>query len=697
MLIVVDVVIILDIPLIRPVLALLYFSVVPGLLILNVLNTPLVRIKRLLVVFGLSVASLMFVAAFFNMICLAVGFSHPISTPYLLVCFSVFVSILTVAAFWVNRYDREYIRIPSLGTIANAEKNVPLLLFPTLFPFLAIFGTYLMNTDGNNVVLIALLVLIPLYVIVLAAIGPRTNGGRAVYPVALVMISLALLLRQGLISGYLVGADVHAEYLAFQTVVNNQYWSMASYNAEVTATLTSSLLPAVYQALTGISGFYVFKLVFQVIFSVTPVVVYVVARKYVNETYAFLAAFLFMAQIGFLLNLQSAMREEIAILFFALAFLVYFADDVKGSQKTLLFIVFAASTVLAHYGTGMVLILVMLVAWISTMLARGYLRVISRKQQDMPHDQILTYTMIVLVCAIFFLWYSQLTTSQVGAFFVNTLHRFSDFYTLESRGIATFRATGSGGSIAEIIRAYSYDLLFALSAIGVLSIFYKGATKRCKDSYPFIAIVSIVLLVSWVVIPSLGTYSITRLFQILMIFLGVAFVIGVSTILKAVRIKKYYLLSAVLVIVLIQFASASYLIDQALGTPTSMVLNNRGPQYDAFYISPGEEVGAQWLANNQAPNARIGTDSPGVLLLRDVGITNSFDVMRVAVEFPQAAASQALNTDIYLHSVKQGTVQARTWTFGGYIEMQSVPINNVSLLFNAKNKVYDNGQSIIYR
>ncbi len=147
MLIVVDVVIILNIPLVRPVLAFLYFSVVPGFLILDALKSPLARIKRLLVAFGLSVESLMFVAAFFNEICLAVGVAHPISTPYLLACFSFVVVILTGAAFWVHRYDREYIRIPSLQTIVNAERNVPLLLFPTLFPFLAIFGSYLMNTD----------------------------------------------------------------------------------------------------------------------------------------------------------------------------------------------------------------------------------------------------------------------------------------------------------------------------------------------------------------------------------------------------------------------------------------------------------------------------------------------------------------------------------------------------------------------
>ncbi len=699
MLIVVDVVIIFDIPLVRPVLAFLYFSLVPGFLILNVLKSPLARIKRLLVAFGLSVAFLIFVGVFFNAICLAAGVAHPISTPYLLACFSFFVVTLTVAAFWVNRHDREYIRIPSLRTIVNTERTVPLLLFPTLFPFLAIFGTYLMNAEGNNVVLMALLVLIPLYVVVLTAMRGRMNGGGAVYPVALLMISLALLLRQGLTSSYLVGVDVHPEYLAYQTVVNNQYWSMPAYNGLTTATLSSSLLPAVYQALSGIGGFYMFKLVFQVIFSVTPVVVYVIARKYVNETYAFLAAFLFMAQLGFLLNLQSAMREEIAILFFALACLVYLADDIRGSQKTLLFVVFASSTVLSHYSTAMVLILVMLVAWISAMLARGYSRVTGRKRQGISHDRIITFTMIVLVSAIFYFWYGQLTTSNLGSFFATTVSRFGDMFVVDARGVATVRAVGPGGLIASTIRAYSYDLVSVICAIGVLAIFFKRATKRYKGGYPFVALASVVLLAVWVAIPALGTYSITRLFQILTIFLGVAFVIGVFAILKTVRMnKQYYVLSAVLVIILIQFASCSFLLDQAAGASTSVVLNNGGPQHDGLYIYPGEEVGAQWLANNQAPNVQVGADAGGLLILTDVGLAHLYNPFSEVVAYPWEASQLSNNTTyIYLRSVNvQGRFEVTSYTFGGYPQELYAESKNVSSLYSAKDKVYDSGRSVIY-
>ncbi len=703
MLIVVDIVVILDIPLVRPVLAFLYFSLVPGLLILDVLKlNSLDNVKRLLVAFGLSIAFLTLVEAFFNAIFLAAGVANPVSTPYVLTSLSIFVAILTVAAFWTNRSDRERIRIPSLRHIISRETNIPLLLFPMLFPFLAIFGTYLMNTRGNNVVLIALLIIIPLYVVVLVAAQRRLNVGRMVYPIALLTISLALLLRESLTTGYLLGSDVHAEYLAYQTVVNNQYWNVAAYNSKITATLSVSLLPAIYQVLTGISGFYMFKLVLQVVFSVTPVVVYVIARKYLNETYAFLAAVLFMAQLGFMVNLQGAVREEIAILFFALACLIYLDDNITYSRKAALFILFASCTVLTHYSTSLVLILVMVLAWIITMLARGYARTHIRKPRA-SRNQIVTLSMIVIVAAIFYFWWGQIAPSSgVADFAISAVQRFSDIYVLEARGQGISQAVTPGSSIAELIRSYMYSLLAALSVIGVLGIFLKGAAKRYKDGYPFTALASVMLIVIWVVIPRLGTYAITRLFQILLILLAVAIIIGVFTVLKTVRINKQrYFLSAVLVIVLIQFASTSFLIDQAVGLPTSVALNKEGSQYDFFYVSPGDENAAQWLATNKAQNVQVGTDASGSRILLDVGLQDSFDTSYLVGGQNKSYASEFFNivnsSYVYLHTVNvQGTVRVHDWS-GGILHKNYEELTSFSLLYDTKNKIYDNGQSIIYR
>ena len=215
-----------------------------------------------------------------------------------------------------------------------------------------------MNTQQNNSILIALFLLIPSYVVALVVLQGRRNIAPVVFPVTILMISSALLLMVGLTSNYLVGADVQSEYLVYQHVVSVQHWSILSNLAytPLAATLGTSLLPAVYQLITGISGVYMFKLLLQLICSVSPLVVYVIARKYLTATYAFLASFLFMAQEQFIVSIQSSVREEIALLFFALAFMVLLADDLKGQLKTLLFLLFATGAILTHYTTGGILI-----------------------------------------------------------------------------------------------------------------------------------------------------------------------------------------------------------------------------------------------------------------------------------------------------------------------------------------------------
>ncbi len=364
-LILVDVVIVLDIPFVRPICGFLFFTTIPGLLIIYAMRpTKIGLLKTGVMAVGLSLLFLIFAGLFFNIVYYAAGITTPLSVPYLLPSLSFVLFLLAIVAYRLNRADRPFVTIPNLPSLLNENGDLPLLLIPSLFPFLAIFGTYLMNTQQNNGILIALLLLIPSYVVALVVLQGRRNIAPVVFPVTILMISSALLLMVGLTSNYLVGADVQSEYLVYQHVVSVQHWSILTNLAytPLAATLGTSLLPAVYELITGISGVYMFKLLLQLICSVSPLVVYVIARKYLTAAYAFLASFLFMAQEQFIVGIQSAVREEIALLFFALAFMVLLADDLKGQLKTLLFLLFATGAILTHYTTGGILILVLLIA-----------------------------------------------------------------------------------------------------------------------------------------------------------------------------------------------------------------------------------------------------------------------------------------------------------------------------------------------
>ena len=704
MLIIVDIVIVLDIPIIRPVLAFIYFCTVPGLLFLEVLQlTEIGYAKRFIIGFGLSVVFLTFIGLIFNQIYLAVRIPNPVSVDYMLPSLTFVLALLIFAAYRRSRVKGENVKIPHLRSIVGSSSDVPLLLFPMLFPFLAIFGTYLMNTQENNTILIVLLLLIFAYVIALVAVARRTEVTGTVYPAAILMISVALLLKHGLTSSYLLGADVHGEYLAFQSVINNQYWILPAYGDKLTATLSTSMLPAVLQLLSGVSGYYMFKLVFQLIFSITPVAIYFVARKYVNETYALLTSILFMAQIGFMFGLQSAMREEVALLFLTLAVFVYFEDDIRRFHRTLLFVLFASAAIFAHYSAAMAFIIILTLAWIIAAFAGTYSRLRHHQHEPNLPYRPLSLGIIFTLVVLFFFWWSQLTSSYLGLgnYLFTTLHDLQTLFVSENQQIAVTHALGGAAVITDKIRSYTYDLVFVISGIGVLSIFFTREKKFFRTGYAFFALASVVVLVVWFLLPEGGGYAVTRVAQVVLVFLAVFFVIGVCAILKTMRINKQrYFVSVALLLLLAQFASTTYLLDQAMGVPASMDLNRSGVQADIYYIYPEDEVSANWLANNMVSNGpmvsngSVAADKPGGLTLSDVGL-GSFDPYSSLYLFPndswqsRSALNQVNDSYLYLHTLNvRGEV---------VVSPAEVPLVNFSQIYSAKNKLYDNGASIIYR
>jgi uncharacterized membrane protein len=698
-LILVDVVIVLDIPFVRPICGFLFFTTIPGLLIIYALRLGKIgTLKTGVMAVGLSLLFLIFAGLFFNEVYYAAGITNPLSVPYLLPSLSFALFLLAIVAYRLNRVDRPFVTVPNLPSLLNANGCLPLLLIPSLFPFLAIVGTYLMNTQQNNSLLIALFLLIPLYVVALVILQGRRDIAPVVFPVTIVLISSALLLTVGLTSNYLVGADVQGEYLVYQQVVSSQHWTFVS-NVVASDTMGTSLLPAVYQLITGISGVYMFKLVFQLILSVTPLVVYIIARKYLTAIYAFLASFLFMAQLQFIVNIQSSIAEETALLFFALAFMVLLADDLKAQRKTLLFLSFATGAILTHYTTSGILILVLLIANGIAVAIAAYYRFARRDDARKLARPVITFTMIVLLFAIYFFWYNQLAqATNVTSFLRVTVSHFSQFFILNSRNPGVLEAVGQNiVTLPQRVRDYTDDLLYVIIGIGVLAILFERETKRYGNRYAFLALASAILAVLWLVIPYLSVYGIARLLQLLLVLLAVPFFIGVFAILKKLKItRQRYLLSVVLLILLVQFACSSLLLDQAFGVPNSIVLNRSGTSWDEYYIYNQELTAAQWLKNNAAGTSNVTADSGGGLRL-EVAQFQSSNVIGLGAHGSSAAPYVYLSYANVLGNFSFANVSSSTglttqsgWTSGGQVSSQ------VSNLLSGKSKIYENGKATIY-
>ncbi len=349
LLLITDLVRILNIPGLKEILPLIYFTIVPGLLIVILMNlNKLEFIKKFVLWIGISLSFLILVGLGLNS--LYPFISKPLDLLPLLITFNVIILLLAFIAYKRNSAEFEIHRIFNFS-MDTKDKLISPMIFSIIFPFLAFYGTYLMNTTSNNSILLLMLFLIPVYFLVI--IGLRNKISNSTYPFAILMVSLSIFLMHGLTSNYLIGRDVHREFYCFQYTLLNLHWDQLIYNITLNSCLSITILPTIYSVLTSLSGLSVFKIVFGFIGSIIPLIIYIISKKYVGDKYAIFAALLVMFQMNFI-ELLGIVRQEFAFLFFFLAVMVLFDSKLGDRNKKILFIVFMISVVLSHYTSAFI-------------------------------------------------------------------------------------------------------------------------------------------------------------------------------------------------------------------------------------------------------------------------------------------------------------------------------------------------------
>ena len=317
-----DIVRVMNIPGLKEILPFIYFTIVPGLLIVILLNlNKLEFIKKFVLWVGLSLSFILLIGLGLNSLYPLI--SKPLSLFPLLVTFNATIIILSVIAYRINREEFDIKRVFNFSLDAK-DKLVSPMIFSIIFPFLAFFGTYLMNTANNNSLLLFMLFLVPVYFVVI--IGLRNKISNSTYPFAILMVSLSFFLIHGLTSNYLIGRDNHWEFFCFNYTMLNFHWDQAIYNNALNNCLSITILPTIYSVLMSVKGVYVFKIVFGFIGSIIPLIIYLISKKYLGSKYALFAALIVLFQMNFI-ELLSLIRQEIAFIFFFLAVMVLFDTE----------------------------------------------------------------------------------------------------------------------------------------------------------------------------------------------------------------------------------------------------------------------------------------------------------------------------------------------------------------------------------
>lgn len=419
------------------------YLLLPGILLSCILRITKISFwENLLFIVGLSIAFLEFGGLFLNMLYPLLGIQNPLSFLHLLIGFDMLVLMLFVGA-WVRTEAFSFqIQSPSY-----AEQLMYML--PVCLPIIATLGAIVLNNGGGNSLTLMLLGTIAGYSLLLVAL--REKIAIYHYPYALFFIGMALLFTTSLRSWYISGHDVEREFYVFQLTRAHQIWNMAFYRDAYNACLSITMLPTILANLLLIQDMYVYKVIFQIIFALSPVLVFFILNHFTTPVLAFLSAFFFMAFPTFFNDMPMLNRQEIGFIFFGLALYMMvkrnWTRQFQG-QKTLLFVelslstrrilftIFALSVIVSHYSTNFVDVALVAFVYISTHIVslsfvKNIFTHLAMKspvplKNTFPNKAFLSPLLVILLFGATYFWNNVYTQSSnhAGSVLVEVVNSF---------------------------------------------------------------------------------------------------------------------------------------------------------------------------------------------------------------------------------------------------------------------------------
>lgn len=651
----------LQVPALTQAAGFLFITFIPGLLLLRILrvhNTGFVECLGYSV--GLSLAFDMAILAAINFILPLAGILQPLRPLPISIAFALLTSILIL---WAHFRDHEFTH-----TVAQKQSiHWPPVLLLTLLLLSTILAARIADTQGNNTLLVICLAGVA-FIVLTGAIGKFIRP--PLYPFAVFIISLCLLYQTTLMTPYLVGSDIYTEYHYYNLASIAGIWDPGAAGI-VNSCLSITILAPLYSILMNISGAWVFKAVYPLIFALMPVVMFQMFKQQVGPRFSFLATFFFLAVPTFSLEMISLCRQQVAELFFVLLVFLLVDRRLPVLPKLIMACTFAAGVIVSHYGIGTIgfiymALLLPLVLIIRSNWFRGIWGWLAKNKMGLPASSLSLspWAMAIIVIVFFafgFFWYS-FTASGIN------FTRLVEFFTKYGGAVSSAFTLGLPGSdsISRFLDLFSRDVLvrtalgldFAdatfqgrifrviqlltqlLLVIGIFRLICKPSGLKFVPEYLAFCIINSMLLAGCILLPGFAAqFNATRMYHLSLVTLAPFFILGCIVIWEscvylksvlhrstaskadALTIENGTALIA-LVIMLPYFIFCSGLVFELSGqsvtdrvdTPYSIALSKyRIDLTSAFTTADG--VAAAWLAQKSGTDSAVFSDDHTIRFL----------------------------------------------------------------------------------
>jgi len=395
---------------------------VPGFLTLTLLAVRGIETSvRAVLSVGLSVLELMALGVVSNTLWPLFGVDRPLDTQYVVWAVSTLFFLLLTLTVW--RFSSVSFVRPTPTSVGI--RNALFALTPLVFVAMSVWGARTLNEGGANTITMLMLLLMGVYVWQLYKNAGTLN--KNVVPIALYLLSLALLLMTSMRGAFIAGHDIQREFFVFQLAKDAGVWSMQTYLDAYNACMSITVLPTILAHMLHIPDPYIYKVLFQVVFAAAPVVTFLIARKFLTTPLAYLSALFFIAFPTFFQDMPFLIRQEIAFLFYGLMVYVLFEDAFSQRLRSTLAVLLGLGVILSHYSTTYTILFVLLLTTLTTPIIFRLVRFVRAKsflresslgsalpQAPLPKRRV-SVPMVMVLTASALLWTSVITGTDAHA------------------------------------------------------------------------------------------------------------------------------------------------------------------------------------------------------------------------------------------------------------------------------------------
>jgi len=693
----------LNIPILRQIIVFTYLLFIPGFVLLRISGLQKIKVvDTILFSVGLSIAFLMFIGLLMNELYPLLGISRPLTT----IPVTITLSVLTLALLFFGYKHNLSGNLNASGLQGMESKAISLksVLF-VLPPLLSIVGALYVSIP---ILLLMITIITALYA--LSIFSTRLIPAK-LYPLMILVISLALLFHVSLISKYIMGADAPLEYYVFKLTEINGYWCRPSIGinpsslANFQSMLSITILPTIYSVLLNIKGEITFKVLYPFVFSLVPLILYRIYEKQTGKLVALLSTLFFMSSTIAFFGIEplSLNRQIIGEYFFLLLIFLLFHESIAPRTRKMLFLTFGVALIMSHYSLTYIYLFYIL-----------FIYVISFKKGS---NEIISGASVLLFIIMTFSWYMYVSDSPLRSLtnvFERICYSFNvDLLNPEARSSYVYsRISSAPPTILTLIDRMLFYIQHFFILIGVMGLLVKTTGRKFDREYRLISILSIFLMLLCILIPHFATaLNLTRFYAIILLFLAPFFPLGGKAVYNGIkkagtffvrrsrnfspRNMELRLVSIVLIASLLFQSGFVYHVTRDVPSSNSLDINRKKTtnnlrikiNFYNVYIPEQDVFGAIWLSKNVNETSRLYADRNSKnLVLTSYGL-----IPRDRVHLLSNSTILDGADYIYLRHLNVVDGLISTFPIG-----EPFDIYEIASLLNESNKIYANGDSEIY-